>query len=159
MTFIYIFINFLLATNTNETISKAKFYKALASNDKIQIEELLSNLIKQKDTNLSQGYIATLKMSKSNFEKNIQIKISLFKEGATLLDQLILEYPKQIEFKFLRCIIQEKAPKILKYNTNIQSDKKQILSEFKNQSKSLQIHIINYAKNSDIFNEKEFKLK
>ncbi|MFT4645910.1 MAG: putative XRE-type DNA-binding protein [Planctomycetota bacterium] len=156
MILIKILLHFVLFSNNANDVLTDEFYSALASNDQTKIALQLNKLDLLKRTNLNQAYIATLKLKKSSFEKVLKTKITIFKEGATSLDLLIDESPQNTELRFLRCIIQENAPKILKYNTNLEVDKQLVIKEFKNQNKNLQKHILQYAKNSNLFPELVF---
>lgn len=155
MIFIQIIISILLFTNPLESTLKDEFYKTLASNNQEETEALIAKIKTLKNSSINQAYIATLTMKQSDFEKIVKNKISLFKEGATTLNNLILENPNTLEMRFLRFIIQDKAPKILKYNSNLENDKKQIIIGYKNQNKNIQQHIISYTKESQKITENE----
>lgn len=158
MTFLKILLTLFFTSNNADFIKKDLFYEAISSNNEIKIDKLLTTLETSNKSNLNQAYIASLKMKKSDFETILKIKISIFKDGANTLDSLILKSSNHLEMRFLRLIIQENAPKILKYNTSIQKDKEYIINFYKDQKNDLQKHILQYAKNSQIINEADLVL-
>lgn len=91
-------------------------------------------------------------MKKSDFQKDVKIKVATFKEGAALLEKEIALDSTNVEYRFIRLIIQEKAPKILKYNLNLEEDKNFIIQNYKNSSVSLKEEILKYSKISNILN-------
>lgn len=78
-----------------------------------------------------------------------------FIKGITILESVIKSNPNNIEARLIRLSIQENTTKILKYKTNIESDKKQIVLLFERQSSDLKEYIRNYLKQSKAFTEAE----
>ena len=146
ITFAFVFfISFLTVKN----IDKNLIYKSLSSNNKLQVETLISTLQKKENTSINRAYRGALLTKKASFEKAVQSKIKYFKAGATLLESEISKFPKQTEYRFLRLCIQENCPKILGYNKNIQEDVLLISTNYSQQSNLLKKIIYDYAKNSN----------
>lgn len=136
------------ASSWNSLINTAEIYKALASGNletiNGQIEKLQSN-----STDLKEAYEGALLMKKSGLMKApAKEKISVFKSGKQKLEAVIAKDPDNAEYRFLRYIIQENAPKVVKYNKDLKEDAELIKSEFKNLPTSLQQVITDYSKKS-----------
>jgi hypothetical protein len=87
-------------------------------------------------------------MKKSGFEKTPKEKLELFKQGKTLLEKEISSNAKNTEYRFLRLIIQENAPAILKYQSNIVEDAKWIKANYSSLATDVKNSIVSYAKTS-----------
>ncbi|HRN48706.1 MAG TPA: hypothetical protein PKW69_11790, partial [Niabella sp.] len=59
-----------------------------------------------------------------------------------------LNAPSNTEFRFLRLMVQEHAPKNLGYNKNIMQDAQLIKTNYKSLSAAMQTQISDYSKNS-----------
>lgn len=59
-------------------------------------------------------------------------KYSYFNKGKKLLENAVKREPKNLEIRFMRYLCQEKTPKFLGYNNDLETDKKFVLSEYKN---------------------------
>lgn len=70
-----------------------------------------------------QAYLGALYCKRADFQKLPKDKLADFKEGAKLLENSISAQPDNPEFRFLRYIIQTKAPRFLGYHDNITEDK------------------------------------
>lgn len=132
----------------NTTQAQVEFYNTLKSNELVQIEKQIGVLELKKETSQTNAYLGALYMKKSNYLKDVKIKIASFKKGNNLLENEIEKNPKNLEYRFLRLAIQENAPKILKYNINIEEDAKFINENFNNSSASLIKIITIYASSS-----------
>jgi hypothetical protein len=64
------------------------------------------------------------------------------------LEKAILKNNKNAEYRFLRLIIQENAPKVLKYNANIKEDVKVVSSEYLSFASEVKSAVVNYSKTS-----------
>lgn len=138
----------ILYTSNIFNVSSTEFYKVFSSSDEKKID---ANIILLKNSKNAQqkAYLGALLIKKSDFQKDVKIKIATFKEGAKILENEISLDKDNVEFRFIRFIIQENAPKILKYNLNIEEDKKIIVQNYKNTNAFLQNEIVKYSK---IFN-------
>jgi len=126
----------------------AEVYKALKSdnleNIQIQLDKLPQSALENK-----QAYEGALMMKKSGLLKgSAKQKLAVFKSGKTKLEESISKYPDNAEFRFLRLIIQENAPKVVKYNRNIDEDVEMIKKQYNHFPSYLQQIITDFSKNS-----------
>lgn len=143
-----IFIILSLVGNSNFNITE--FYQILSSNDEKLIITSISKLEKNKASSTNKVYLSALYMKQSDFEKDLKTKIEKFKKGAMILEEEISLNTNNVEYRFIRLIIQENSPKILKYNQNIIEDKQMILDNFSKLETQLKSEIEKYAKNSKV---------
>lgn len=93
---------------------------------------------------------------KAKHAKTIKEKKEFFKEGVNFLESAIEAAPTDIEIRCLRLSVQEHAPKIVKYNANIDADKIYILEHNKNQKNvQLKEFIKNCVLESSLFTDEE----
>ena len=90
-------------------------------------------------------------MQMANFTMNPYKKLDYFNKGKQALETHISKYPQQIDARYVRALIQSKAPKILNYYQNIQADisfiKKNIQeSDVDEKSKSTMLYQIGLIK-------------
>lgn len=136
-----LFIAFLANGINSET-----FYSVFSGTDINEIDKQISVLEESKLSELHTIYLGALLTKKSNAQKDVKIKIATFKKGAGLIEETIESNPDNIEYRFIRYIIQENAPKILKYNSNLTEDKVFIESNFDKASIFIQKEIKKYSK-------------
>ena len=128
------------------SFSKSEFYKVMESGDKTVIELLENKVASSSVTNDQKAYYGAILMKSSEFQKTAGDKLKKFKKGHVLLEEMITKNPKNIEYRFLRLMIQEHAPKIVKYNTKIEEDASFIKDNLNQASKEVKSAIIDYAK-------------
>ena len=90
-------------------------------------------------------------MQMANYTMNPYKKLDYFNKGKQALESHISKYPQQIDARYVRALIQSKAPKILNYYQNIQADisfiKKNIQeSDVDEKSKSTMLYQIGLIK-------------
>ncbi|MGJ8660110.1 MAG: hypothetical protein ACSHWV_09670 [Cellulophaga fucicola] len=101
----------------------------------IKTKEDLKNFIDStKDTSCSRvtPYIASCTMKKAEYTIWPFKKLAYFNEGKKSLENYIEEYPKDIEAKYVRFLVQTNIPDFLGYNTRIAADKKFIKDNIAN---------------------------
>lgn len=135
--------------NSQNSIDRAAFYKVLASGNAAEIEVQLT-IIKQSTVSEKDAYEGTLLMKKAQVVSKPKDKLSFFKAGRFKLETSISADKDNTEYRFLRLIIQEHAPKIVKYRKNLAEDSQLIRSNFKNLSPEIQQIITDYSKKSNI---------
>jgi hypothetical protein len=113
------------------------------------------DVITASSTANKDGYEGALLMRKAGLVKRPAEKLKLFKAGRIKFDTALMSDKDNAEFRFLRFAIQEHAPKIVKYNKDLQADKQFILKEYKNLAPVVQQAILNYTKNSKILNAQD----
>jgi hypothetical protein len=128
---------------------KSTFYAVLASENVDDIDAQL-NIVKVSLIAEKEAYEGALLMKKSGLVTKAKDKLSLFKSGRSKLESSISKNIDNIEYRFLRLIIQEHAPKIVKYRDKLEEDSKLINARFKSLSQFLQQLIVDYSKKSKI---------
>lgn len=155
----YIFyILFLVGTFVQaQQITNVRTTYAGLEKDPVATQELMESLqdVSEENTLLS-GYKGAVLMLQAKHVKGIKNKKKLFKEGAALLEGAIEVEPNNIELRTLRLSVQENAPKILKYNKQIDEDKAFILATFKKiKSKPTCDFVKGFVRQSSNFTEAE----
>lgn len=125
--------------------SKADFFKTMESGDQSGIIALEKKIAESAVNNDQKAYYGTILMKSSEFQKSAGDKLKKFKEGKVLLEDIIHNNPNNAEYRFLRLMIQENAPKILKYNTNIKDDAAFIRENINKVPGEIKSAITNYA--------------
>lgn len=127
------------------------FYHAIASNSATVWNKQLEavNTLTGADKSAFHG---VLLMRKSGSLKTPGQKLSMFKQGHKLLEAAISQEPKNAEYRFLRLMIQENAPKIVGYNNNITDDARQVKASLKSFPEVVQKAVLSYSKTSKSLN-------
>ena len=141
--------------NLIQDFDRSAFYAAMASGNIENINEELT-LLNSASINEKEAYEGALLMRKSGLLSKASEKLKLFKKGRIKLETALLKDSSNGEYHFLRLTIQEHAPKIVKYRTEIENDKQFILKSFKNLLPVVQQAILDYCKNSKILNQEDF---
>ncbi len=129
-------------------IDKLAFYKAFESDSQEKMESQLEGLKNAKPSTTRDAYIGALTMKRSQFMSTPKEKADIFKEGRVLLEEAIKKAPENGEYRFLRLAIQENVPKVLKYSSDIASDKAIIVKTYKSMDATLRKVVKEYAKQS-----------
>ena len=132
-----------------QDFNRATFYKVLSAENEASIDAQINNVRKSGLVEMI-AYEGVLLMKKSGMVAKPKEKIKLFKSGRTKLETAIAGEKDNIEYRFLRVIIQEHAPKIVKYRNELEEDCKFIRANFSRLSPFLQQVIIDYSKKSKI---------
>ncbi|MGN6211044.1 hypothetical protein [Parafilimonas sp.] len=147
--FSLIFISgfFLKESTDAKDFDRQAFYDAVKSESvkaiDTQIAAVQSSGLKDKD-----AFEGTLLMKKAGLVKGTKNKLDLFKDGRIKLESAIKNNNSNTEYRFMRLIIQEHAPRIVKYRDELAADAAFIEKNFRNLSPDLQNIIINYSKES-----------
>jgi len=154
--FYVLFIGFIGVVNIDLISIRSAFQKADESQAKT--EELYNSLkdYEKKDPVLL-AYKGAAYSLRARFEPNRQLKKKLFTTGAHTLESAVAAAPNNLEIRLLRLIIQENAPKIVKYNSHIAEDKKLIVNNFSKQTTEVKAVIRAYAKRSKVLTTEELK--
>ena len=91
----------------------------------------------------------------TKYIKKMPEKKSNFKEGVKWIESAVKSKPDNIEIRMIRLGVQENTPKIAKYNTHIQEDKKFIIVHYNDESGSFKDYIKNFILSSKSFTEAE----
>lgn len=140
--------------NFQQNFDKAAFYAAMSSGSIDEIEKELA-IVRASSTPNKDGYEGALLMRKAGLVKRPAEKLKHFKAGRIKFDTALQSDKDNAEYRFLRLAIQEHAPKIVKYNKDIEADKQFIIKEYKNLPQVVQHAISDYTKNSKILNAQD----
>jgi hypothetical protein len=91
-------------------------------------------------------------MKKAGLVSGPRKKLDLFKSGHKKLEEAINSDRGNVEFRFLRFIIQENSPRFLGYKGEMKEDSLFINKNFKSLSPAVQKAIVDYSKKSEMLN-------
>ncbi|MBS1746147.1 MAG: hypothetical protein JST21_08255 [Bacteroidetes bacterium] len=135
---------------------KTEYYRILKAGSLAEINNELaiieSSSLKNKD-----AYAGALLMKKAGQLKTPREKLSNFKKGAKLLEAKIEADPSNTEYRFLRLIIQEHAPKITKYNNEIIEDASFIKKNYRQLDPEVLQALKDYIQDSKILKPQDFQ--
>lgn len=153
--FLSIFL-FLFFAKNPEITEIRKLYPTVIDSES-NAKEFASKLseISKEDNKTLFAYKGASITVLARFKKSISEKSKTFKEGANIVELALANEPNNIEIHLIRLSIQEKAPKILKYNADKKDDKTFLLEHYKNQSGNLKDFIKNFILQSKSFSEAE----
>ncbi len=134
-----------------QKFDKIAFYQAIASKDSIKIN-VQKNLLQNSSIKEKQAYEGALLLKQAGLITAKKDKLALFKSGKNKLENAIEKDSINTEYRFLRLMIQENAPKILGYHKALEKDNIYIRKNFKSLSIALQEVVLGYSKQSKILN-------
>ncbi len=145
----YVPVLFISLKTSGQSFSKPAYYSAMASES---AEEINSQLATIKSTPIAgkDAYEGALMMKKASFLKTAKEKLNAFKSGRNKLENAIAKDKDNLEYRFLRLIIQENAPKALKYKNEITEDSQLLKTHYKSLPAYLQQAIVDYSKTSKV---------
>jgi hypothetical protein len=146
---IFLFLSFF---NIPEIADIRKLYSSAVISEG-NAKEFASKLedVNKEDNKTLYAYKGASIAILAKYKKEISDKSKSFKEGAKMVEWAVASEPSNIEIRLVRLSIQEKAPKFLKYNTNIKEDKSFLLDHYKEQSGALKSYIKNFMLQSKSF--------
>lgn len=130
-------------------IDRTAYYQAMQQDKKDLVNRQLKQL-KKSPLELREAFEGALIMKKAGIGGNPVQKLNLFKEGHKELEAAIKKEPDNVEFRFLRLMIQENAPGILGYKDDLTADSKYIKKSYKTLPDEVQRVIEEYSKKSKI---------
>ncbi len=139
----------VLSKNSQQKIDKTIFYTVMDSGDLEAVNNEIE-LVTASSSPEKNGYLGALLMRKAGLVKRPAEKLKFFKAGRIKFDPAIAADIDNVEFHFLRFAIQEHAPKIVKYKTDLQTDKQAIIDGYKKAPAAVQHAIMDYTKKSKI---------
>jgi hypothetical protein len=77
------------------------------------------------------AYVYAIEMRQAEYKINPIIKLNIFNKTKKKLNQLIINNPDNIHLRYIRLMLQEKAPSILGYTNFIDEDKFYIKEKLK----------------------------
>lgn len=125
------------------------------------LDEINNELDVLKDVSFDEkeGFEGALLMRKAGLLSKPKEKLKFFKEGRIKMETALLNHVDNPELHFLRLSIEEHAPKIVKYRSDLHGDKEIVIKSFKNLAPEVQHAILDYSKTSNILTEEELKQK
>lgn len=138
-----------LFTLNAASIDKKYFYEVFKAESADSVDALLK-VYEEMEVSSAEVILfkGALYIKKSGFLKNLNEKLELFKKGRLIVEQKIEEQPDNVEFRFVRLIIQEKVPGILRYHKNKEEDAEMVVEGVSRLDKDVQDAIFDYSKNS-----------
>ncbi|MBS1500913.1 MAG: hypothetical protein JST32_02540 [Bacteroidetes bacterium] len=143
------------ATLLPQKFERSVFYSVMKDGDITAINneiEVLKDLPNQE----RQGYEGALLMKKADLLKKPKDRLKYFKQGRIELETALMNDGNNIEFHFLRLAVQERAPKIVKYRSDIPKDKALVVKNFKNLPPAVQHAILDYCSTSKVLHKEDF---
>jgi hypothetical protein len=141
--------NPVLSQDAGSGFKKANFYKVIAGEDENEVNQQL-DLVKSSTLEDKEAYEGTLLMKKAGLARGAKKKLNLFKDGHNKLEGIIKKDSSNVEFRFLRLIIQEHSPGILGYKGDLEKDKNFIRANFKKLAQVVQQAVVDYSKTSKV---------
>lgn len=138
----------IFGLNANAQLDRKAIYGALASDSKDLVQKQLDGIQNVKESSEVKAFKGALQMKAAQFQKTAKDKMALFNSGKKALESEIKSNDGNVEYRFLRLLIQENAPKQLKYNGNIEEDVMSIVSGYSKLKESTKTAIESYAKKS-----------
>ncbi len=132
-----------------EVINRPAYYQAMRLDKKDLVNQQLKKL-KSAPLETRQAFEGALIMKKAGLGGNPVQKLNLFKQGHTELEAAIKRDPTNVEFRFLRLMIQENAPGMLGYKDKLTTDSEYIKKSYKTLPDDVQRAIEDYSKKSKI---------
>jgi hypothetical protein len=140
-----------------QQFEKVDFYKIMDKGDVKAVEDELA-LLKSCEVKGKMGYTGALLMKEADLVKRPKRKLDLFIAGRKLMETALLADFENTEFHFLRLTVEEHAPKIVRYHSDIERDKAFIISKFKDQSPVVQRAILDYCKQSKVLHAEDLQV-
>ncbi|MDB5008551.1 MAG: hypothetical protein JWP45_2944 [Mucilaginibacter sp.] len=140
--------------NLFQSFNRQNFYDVMKSGKIESINDELTAL-SSSDISEKEAYEGALLMRKAGLTKLPSQKLKFFKKGRIKLETALMNDSKNGEYHFLRLIIEEHAPKTVKYSADIEADKEYIKKSFKSLSPIVQHAITDYSKNSNILHPQD----
>ena len=158
--FLLVALSFLLYWNASAQSSSSKvdrkaFYAALSNGDMNKLNDQLKKM-ESLSFEEKNAFTGVLKMRKAEFAKGLKTKLDLFKSGGAQLEDEIAKHKANVEYRFLRLIMQENAPAILNYNDNIEEDAKIIKASYSKLPQETKAAILDYCKKSKALKVQDF---
>ncbi|HTR31239.1 MAG TPA: hypothetical protein VMH27_18335 [Puia sp.] len=137
-----------------QTVDKPGLYAALASGKLEAIDKELT-IVAASSIREKEAYTGALLMRKAGLLTYPREKLNIFKSGYISLEGALAKDSSNVEYHFLRLMIQEHAPRIVHYDKDREKDSRMIIQSFPTLPPALQKAILNYCPNSKLLHERE----
>jgi hypothetical protein len=132
------------------------FYAAMQSNDTMKISSQIS-AIEKSEMKEKDAYAGALMMRMSGLVKSGMDKLKIFKQGRVKLEQCIKQDSLNVEYRFLRLMIQEHIPDFMNYHSKKTEDARIIRESYGRLQTHLQEAIKDYSLHSKILKPEDFQ--
>jgi hypothetical protein len=154
--FTIVFIKgFVYGQDIKPIYNKSVFYKVMEDGSEADINREL-DILKLSSIAEKEAFEGALLMKKANSAGGAKKKLNLFKEGHKRLEAVLNKDSLNVEFRFLRLMIQEHAPGILGYKKEIEKDSRYIRENYKKLSSVVQQAVVDYSKKSKVLKPLNF---
>ncbi len=133
---------------------KAAFYAIIKTGNKEEIDNELT-VVTSSSIGEKEAYEGFLLMRKAGLTARPAEKLKIFKAGRIKLETALLNDEGNAEYHFLRLIIAENAPKIVKYRKDLEADKELVIKAYKNLPPVVQQAVMDYSKNSKVLHPQD----
>jgi hypothetical protein len=137
------------------TIDRKQFYAAIASTDPGEVDRALIKLQEEQFLD-KDAFEGALLMKKAGLVRKAGEKLKLFKAGRAKLEQAIKNDEANAEYRFLRLVIQENSPGIVRYKAELRSDSAIVRAAFPKLDPVVRQAVRDYAKKSRFLKEADF---
>jgi hypothetical protein len=140
---------------SQQSFDRVFFYKTMAT-DKVDLIDKELQLIRLAAFKGKEAFEGALQMKKSGLIGGLAKKLNLFKAGHRQLEGIIALDSLNTEYRFLRLMIQEHAPGIVGYRSQLDTDHIFIIKHFKSLQQDIRDAIIDYTKESKVLKPADF---
>lgn len=132
-----------------KVFNRKEYYQVLKTARLEAIDEELGVVARVEGSD-REAYEGTLLMRKAGLLKLPKDRLEAFKRGRRQLETAIRADSGKVEYRFLRLIIQEHAPKVVKYRDKLEADGNMIRQHFSKLPADLQESIKDYSQGSAV---------
>lgn len=131
------------------SLNKKAIYSDLSSESETTISNQIKSLKKLSSTSEVRAFTGVFIMKSAQFEFAPWSKWNTFSKGKMMLEKEIHANSSNVEFRFLRLMIQENVPSVVMYSSDIEADAKIVKKSYKTLDKETQEFILKYSKKSE----------
>lgn len=151
-----LFCTFLAKTNSfAQEFNKTEYYNFLKKGSLSEINNEMA-VIDASSLPDKEAFAGALQMKKAGLLKIPKEKLDNFKKGAIKLETVLRADTSNVEHRFLRLMIQEHAPKVVKYRSQIKDDAAFIKKNYKTLSPEVQKVLMDYSQTSKALQPQDF---
>ncbi|MDO6429990.1 hypothetical protein Q4E93_05310 [Flavitalea sp. BT771] len=141
---------------THQDFDRATYYKVLKNGGLAEADRELSDLEGLRSPG-KEAFRGALLMKKAGLLHKAKDKLDQFKKGRIDLETVIHLDSQNTEYRFLRLIIQEHAPKITKYHDQLKEDSEYVRQHYKELPGVVQRVVRDYSKTSAVLHAADFE--
>jgi hypothetical protein len=146
-----------LMSRPAQNFDLAAYYNILKTGGLDAVDKELSGIEDLRSPG-KEAYRGALLMKKAGLLKKPKEKLGAFKKGRTELETVIHSDSSNAEYRFLRLIIQEHAPKVTNYRDQLKEDSRFVSLHYKELPTALQRVIKDYSTTSTVLHAIDFDL-